>query len=222
MGRKTALVFGTLEHDYTTPRGARSINFHVRRSAFESRGLPIPASGLRTLSDVTYRQLMALAAAAQADDYRPVAWYSYIVFTLSEALTAEEPAHGHGAIAETCETRFHALLIGSENLCAETGGAVDISAAAQQLGVSSRSLQRAVKGLSGLSAAQYFRLLRLHQFRRRLVSYRGDFSITRLALEHGFENVGRLSRYYQGWFGELPSKTRRSVAKPVHGRATDS
>lgn len=90
---------------------------------------------------------------------------------------------------------------------------LSISDLARQDGVPERTLRTAFQRCYGLSPIEYLRLHRLHQARRLLLAHCPDeTTITRIAFEQGFWDLGRFARAYRQLFGERPSETLR---KPV-------
>lgn len=89
-------------------------------------------------------------------------------------------------------------------------GPLHVSAICRQLNVSRRSLYRAFEEVTGIGAMTFLRrkrLSRVHVELRRAVG-EGQ-SVTKLALENGFAELGRFSRQYWALFGEFPSETLR-------------
>lgn len=76
-----------------------------------------------------------------------------------------------------------------------------------QLRVSRRYLEYAFADAFGTSPARYFRILRLHQVRRRLRNPEAATTVTAEALSHGFNHLGLFSTQYRALFGESPSST---------------
>jgi AraC-like DNA-binding protein len=84
------------------------------------------------------------------------------------------------------------------------------------IGVAERTLRLACEEHLGLGPARYLKLRRMHLVRRRLL--RADPStatVTRLATDHGFWELGRFSVAYRALFGESPSE---SLRRPPDGR----
>jgi len=78
-------------------------------------------------------------------------------------------------------------------------------------GVSERSLRDAFYHVCGMSPTRYIRWKRLNEARRALLSapnLRG--TVTAIATEHGFFELGRFAMIYKTWFGETPSQTLRA------------
>jgi AraC-like DNA-binding protein len=76
---------------------------------------------------------------------------------------------------------------------------------ANQIGVSVRTVQNAVRRYRGMSLHQYLRLRRLWLVRQRLL--RGGTSVKDVALALGFWHLGDFSTSYRSLFGETPSET---------------
>lgn len=70
-----------------------------------------------------------------------------------------------------------------------------------------RTLLHGFRKFREATPMQFLRSFRLTQARERILQHRSR-SITSIALECGFSNLGRFSREYATKFGELPSETR--------------
>ena len=93
---------------------------------------------------------------------------------------------------------------------------VHISEICTECGVSRRSLHRAfdeVLGIGPVTFLQRKRLCDIHSALRD--SDPATTTISEIALQHGFLNLGRFSGYYRALFGEYPSET---FGKPCPGR----
>ena len=92
-----------------------------------------------------------------------------------------------------------------------------VSEASTHLGVPERTLRAAFQSCYGLSPVKYLRILRLHQARHLLLTHCPDqTSVTQIASEVGFWELGRFSRDYRKLFGELPSETLRKPIRKGH------
>ena len=79
-----------------------------------------------------------------------------------------------------------------------------------ELNISRRTLYRAFHETLGVGPKAYLRLASLSTARRALVEAQpGTTSVTEVALDHGFQELGRFSVLYRQMFGELPSDTLR-------------
>jgi AraC-like DNA-binding protein len=86
------------------------------------------------------------------------------------------------------------------------------------IGVAERTLRAACEEHLGMGPVRYLSLRRMHLVRRALL--RADpatITVTRLATDHGFWELGRFSVAYRALFGESPSKSLRRPAndRPV-------
>lgn len=82
---------------------------------------------------------------------------------------------------------------------------------ANQLGVSLRALQVGFRAQFGCTLSDYLFKRRLDLARARLLGRNRHDTVTAIALECGFVNVGAFAHRYRRAFGELPSQTLRSV-----------
>lgn len=77
-------------------------------------------------------------------------------------------------------------------------------------GLSERSLQYAFKETFSMSPREFMTHRRLHLVRQALLQGgSGDCSVSTVAMDHGFYELGRFARRYRESFGELPSTTLR-------------
>ena len=80
----------------------------------------------------------------------------------------------------------------------------------QGLGVPLRTLQRAFHETLGVGPARYLIVRRLTRARTALIAADPAVtSVTAIAFDHGFWELGRFARYYRQMFGESPSETLR-------------
>ena len=85
---------------------------------------------------------------------------------------------------------------------------VHVSEICAQLNVSRRSLHRAffeVLGLGPITYLRHKRLCAIHSVLRE--SNPAATTVARVAIQHGFLELGRFSHYYHSLFGEYPSET---------------
>ena len=86
---------------------------------------------------------------------------------------------------------------------------VHISELCAEFDVPRRSLHRAFIEVLGVSPMQFFRRKRLGDAHTALLMATPGVTITGIAIEHGFADVGRFAKEYRLLFGELPSETLR-------------
>ena len=77
-------------------------------------------------------------------------------------------------------------------------------------GVSERSLRNACHAVHGTSPKRYLTRRRMEAVRVALAEPRpGEATVTRIATDHGFFELGRFAATYTSLFGERPSDTLR-------------
>ena len=82
---------------------------------------------------------------------------------------------------------------------------------ADSLGVPRRTLFQAYRSLLGVGPKRYFEIQRLHALRRSLKQANiQESTITQIASDLGFSDMGRLAARYRQQFGEYPSSTLKS------------
>jgi transcriptional regulator GlxA family with amidase domain len=87
---------------------------------------------------------------------------------------------------------------------------VQMSALSRALGVSERTLRKLFNEIHGRPPSRHLRMLRLSQVRGALLSARGQLvTVTEIATDFGFAELGRFSVEYRKVFGESPSETLR-------------
>jgi transcriptional regulator GlxA family with amidase domain len=86
------------------------------------------------------------------------------------------------------------------------------------IGVSERSLRNACHAVCGTSPKRYLTRRRLEAVRAALASAQpGRATVTRIATDFGFYELGRFAATYTSFFGERPSQTLRATgsSKPA-------
>ena len=86
---------------------------------------------------------------------------------------------------------------------------VTLSDLAREAGCSARSLQLAFQEARGMTPMEALRRGRLDGARQALKRADSDTSVTDVALQFGFSNLGRFANLYQRTFGEKPFQTLR-------------
>lgn len=99
-------------------------------------------------------------------------------------------------VEKSCE--FFAHHVQDEDI-----GVLDLC---NHLRISRRTLQYSFEDVLGMTPLNYVRSVRLNTARRLLMSSPQE-TIQGAALDAGFSHLGRFSKYYQEFFGELPSQT---------------
>jgi AraC-like DNA-binding protein len=86
---------------------------------------------------------------------------------------------------------------------------VQLSALADQYGISLRALQLGFKRRFGCTLTDYLFDCRLRLARQCLLSASASSTVARIAIDCGFSNVGAFAARYRAAYGELPSQTLR-------------
>ena len=85
---------------------------------------------------------------------------------------------------------------------------VSVDALAEEIGVSKRSIFQAFQKAYGIGPRRFREVVRLNGLRASLYRSEPDnSSVTHLANDHGFSELGRMAGKYRLLFGELPSET---------------
>ena len=89
---------------------------------------------------------------------------------------------------------------------------LQVPSLSRALGVSERTLRKLFNEIHGRPPSRHLRMLRLSQVRRALLSARGHLvTVTEIATDFGFTELGRFSVEYRKVFGESPSETLRQA-----------
>jgi transcriptional regulator GlxA family with amidase domain len=84
------------------------------------------------------------------------------------------------------------------------------------IGAAERTLRNACEEHLGMSPIRYFSLRRMHLVRCALLGADpSTATVTRIATDHGFWELGRFSVTYRSLFGETPSETLRRPDCPM-------
>jgi AraC-like DNA-binding protein len=137
-----------------------------------------------------------------------------LIHALVTCLTHDSPAdmpHGSGRHT-TIISKLEAFL-GSQQ-----ERPLYVADLCRAVGVSERTLRICFHEHFGIGPIRYLWLRRMHQAREALLrAGPQDASVTDIAMDHGFWELGRFSVEYRRFFGESPSDTLRRPA----GRARD-
>jgi AraC-like DNA-binding protein len=139
----------------------------------------------------------------------------------------------HGWVATVGEmpprqagTSRHGLVERAEKLAlADLEQPLHISALCRALAVSERTLRKAFYRTHGVPPCRHLRMMRLSQARRALLSADANIvTVTEIATDFGFIELGRFSVEYRKVFGESPSQTlqRPSPGKNSHSQRVGS
>lgn len=90
---------------------------------------------------------------------------------------------------------------------AHAGDTIRMSEVAAQLNISTRSLQATFHKYRDLSPHAYLDAVRLGRVRQQLLTILPEETIAGIALDAGFNHLGRFSARYRARYGEAPSQT---------------
>ena len=97
-----------------------------------------------------------------------------------------------------------------EYLEANRGRALYLTEICMAIGVAERTLRAACEEHLGMGPIRYLTLRRMHLVRRALLGAdRSETSVTRIATDHGFWELGHFAVAYRALFGEAPSVSLR-------------
>jgi transcriptional regulator GlxA family with amidase domain len=97
---------------------------------------------------------------------------------------------------------------------ANLGTYVRIADLCRAVGVTPRTLERAVRAVHANTPVEFLHALRLTEARQTLLSTcPGASSVTKVAMRFGFRELGRFAGEYRERFGESPSETLRRSAR---------
>jgi len=115
-------------------------------------------------------------------------------------------------------SRRHLVQRASEFLSSHAAEGVRIGELSRVAGVSERTLRKAFHTVHGLSPKQFDLRERLFGARQALCHVdAARKTVTTIACEFGFFELGRFSRAYKAAFGESPSQTIKTHAAVVRG-----
>lgn len=91
---------------------------------------------------------------------------------------------------------------------------LSISDLAHQSGMAERTLRTAFQKCFGVSPIEYLRVRRLNQARQLLeLASAGETTVTQIAFQLGFWDLGRFAKAYHQLFGKFPSETLRRTSR---------
>jgi len=135
-------------------------------------------------------------------------WKRAILEAMTANMAAEAPSECDGP----APAALRIVRQVEEHLESRPRQAVHISEICGLLRVPRRTLHRAFHEALGIGPIAYFRYRRLCAAHSALRSGElTDLTISDLAMQNGFQNVGRFASYYHGLFGEYPSETRQKL-----------
>lgn len=117
------------------------------------------------------------------------------------------------SLAHSDRSRRRQLVLRAISLLRQHAGErVTIATLSRVAGVSDRTLRAAFHDVVGLSPKQYKLAQRLRAAREALLSAHPSTTVTDVATEHGFYELGQFAVRYRQAFGEVPSRTLQQAA----------
>jgi AraC-like DNA-binding protein len=134
-----------------------------------------------------------------------------MVRCLADVVDAKTKAHGRRHRAN--------IALFEEFLEANQHMPLYLTEICEAIGVPERSLRASCEEHLGMGPIRFLTLRRLHLVRRALLSAAPSTStVTRIATDHGFWELGRFAMAYRGLFGESPSETLKRPAEQIAKR----
>jgi AraC family ethanolamine operon transcriptional activator len=123
-----------------------------------------------------------------------------------------QPGHaGDARRGGTVRSTLDVVTRAEKYLRASPHAPLRLSKVSRIIGVSERGLRNAFYGVRGMSPTQYMRRERLNAVRRALSERTvAPPTVTDVAIDHGFYQLGHFAAAYKKAFGEAPSDTRRA------------
>jgi len=107
-------------------------------------------------------------------------------------------------------SRLRVVLEAEDLLRGHLDDPITIGALSRSVGVSERTLRNAFADIHRESPKRYFLNERLRRAQQALTDVRGaDTTVTAIATQYGFYELGRFALKYKAMFGESPSHTLR-------------
>ncbi len=129
---------------------------------------------------------------------------------IMEFLMCHKHNYTHLLLREPPSTGPAAVRAVEEFIEANWNKPISIETMAAVANVSARSLFRQFRRDRGYSPADFVKRVRLHRAKELLSQPQGRASVTGIAFECGFHNLGHFARDYRRLFGALPSDTLRT------------
>jgi AraC-like DNA-binding protein len=126
-------------------------------------------------------------------------------------------AKGAGVETATGDRRHYVIVKRFEDyLAAHPDRPLYLTEICAGIGVAERTLRAACEEHLGMGPIRFLTLRRMHLARRALLSAdAGNATVTRIATDHGFWELGRFAVAYRALFEESPSETLRRPAKQL-------
>jgi AraC-like DNA-binding protein len=152
------------------------------------------------------------AASGEVHAHVTTALRHALVQTMVACLAADQ----QGATSIRLDSRSAAVVRRfMERVEADPGRPLFMPDICAELGVAGRTLRQYCLGHLGMSPNRYLWLRRMNLARRALAQGNGGTTVTQVANEYGFGELGRFAVRYRQLFGEPPSATLRRSAPSI-------
>jgi AraC-like DNA-binding protein len=154
--------------------------------------------------------LMQHRHGGEGDGHRQVREQQVEQFLLTEILLTYANNYSSLLNADRGNKASRTVRLAREYMDANIASPINLDDLCEATGVSKRSLLYAFRQHCQTTPMNYLAALRLDGLRDELQAAGPGARVTDLGLKWGFSNPGRLAKYYQKRFGELPSTTLTS------------
>lgn len=185
----------------------------IRRSALDY-GLHGSSTLLRFDSRVLSGEAVSSLLQLLLDSFRSASnrlWLQALPYQqrVCDALILQGWRHNLGQPFSSRPLQAQALQKARGWLLANLHDDVDIEKMATAANVSSRTLYNLFRKEVSMTPAEFVRAVKI-EIIHHVLSQNDGRSVTDIAIEYGFTNLGRFARQYRQQMGELPSATRKS------------
>jgi AraC family ethanolamine operon transcriptional activator len=133
----------------------------------------------------------------------------HLLDVVVDAVTRPAPS----ARIPTPVSRRHAIARTRELLTARARHVPTLPELCGAIGMSQRTIEYAFRDQFGLRPVQFLKLVRLNRARSVLACSADSTSVTDVAMDFGFWDLGHFARDYRELFGETPSQTLRRASR---------
>ncbi len=222
LGPKDAMLFRPgQEMDYVFLGPVETLEIGVSKEIADSLGWTFSGAPLVRMRGTRLRRLETVCRQAskiivsKGEDLRPepTAEVRGMVLDALERVLFPWLPKGDKSYSELNEyTKRYSVLKNFDRLLLELGdGLPGLSSISKELGVGRRTLFYSLRQSLGITPRRYIEVRRLAELRTRLKnSGPEENTVTELATELGFGDLGRMAGKYRRQFGESPSHTLRS------------
>jgi AraC-like DNA-binding protein len=209
--------------------GYRSLTIAIRRQALESAWMAL--SGATRPPRLEFAPGISVSSGKGADILRLIRFIlreldrannllsaPLIAASLTDALVFSlltgQP-HNYSADSQPRSPRAEPRYVRQveEYLAAHAADPISLQELSTLVGLSIRAIQAGFKSHRGYSPMAFLKERRLELAHKRLLGALPGATVSEIALESGFANLGRFSMTYRRRFGEAPSETLRNAAR---------